>query len=400
MRTFERRVGRVAVAVALTGLVAGLTGCQAEKSAGRPGSGSSPAAAPASATPAPAPVVSVTPDDDSRKVRLDKPVTVTVSKGTLNSVAVTGKSGKKLSGSLSVDKLTWKSTAALAPGTTYTVAVTAAAADGRATTSSSSFKTLTPTDTGSAWFAPGDGWTVGVGMPVIVNFTEPVATKNRAKVEKALDVQASKNVTGAWRWFTTEQVQWRPKTYWPANTKVKVTADLAGVEFSPGVWGKKKSTSKFTVGAAVISTVDVDAHTLTMRRNGKVVRTIPVTTGKASMATRNGIKVIMSRETSHRMRSESIGIGKDDPDYYDITARYAMRLTYSGEFLHAAPWSTGSQGRANVSHGCTGMSTSDAKWLFDRSKVGDVVVYKNSPRTLEWGNGYTAWNESWSDWKA
>jgi lipoprotein-anchoring transpeptidase ErfK/SrfK len=120
-----------------------------------------------------------------------------------------------------------------------------------------------------------------------------------------------------------------------------VKADLTGVELSSGVWGKKKSSTSFKVGDAVVSTVDVDSHTLVVKKNGKVVRTIPVTTGKASMATRNGIKVIMSRETSHRMRSESIGIGKDDPDFYDITARYAMRLTYSGEFLHAAPWSTG-----------------------------------------------------------
>jgi lipoprotein-anchoring transpeptidase ErfK/SrfK len=279
------------------------------------------------------------------------------------------------------------------------VAVRAAATDGTATTTSSRFSTLTPKDTGSAWFTPGDGWTVGVGMPAIVNFTKPVATKNRAKVEKALTVDSSADVQGGWRWFSSRQVQWRPKSYWPAHTRVKVTAALAGVELSPGVWGSKKSTTAFTVGSAVISTVDVDAHTLTMRRNGKVVRVIPVTTGKASMATRNGIKVIMSRESVHRMRSESIGITKGDPDYYDITARYAMRLTYSGEFLHAAPWSIGSQGRANVSHGCTGMSTANAKWLFDQSKVGDVVVYRGSSRQLEWGNGYTAWNQSWSQWR-
>src|SRR6185312_3149300 len=200
-----------------------------------------------------------------------------------------------------------------------------------------------------------------------------VSTKNRDDVEAALTVKTTKAVEGSWRWVSAEQVQWRPKSYWPANTKVKVTSDLAGVELRPGVWGASKRTSAYDIGSKVISTVDVAGHSMTMRRNGKVVKTIPVTTGKASMATRAGIKVIMSRETMHRMRSSSIGIQKGHADYYDIKARWAMRLTYSGEFLHAGPWSTGSQGRANVSHECTGMSNVDVKWIFDHSKVGDVV---------------------------
>lgn len=397
LRGVSRR--SVPVGLAVLALAAGLT--TACDSADRPAA-SAPAAAASTSPPAVAlpAKVTIAPDDDSSKVRLDKRVTVGVSEGTLSAVSVTAKKGKELPGTLSADKLSWKSSAPLAAGTTYAVSVTAAAKDGKTAQTTSSFKTLTPKDTGSVWFPLSDGATVGVGMPVIVNFTEPVSQKKRAKVEAALSVSTSKSVTGAWRWSTSQQVQWRPKQYWPAHTEVKVKAALAGVELSSGVWGKKNSTSKFSIGDAVISTVDVDAHTLVMRKNGTKVRTIPVTTGKASMATRNGIKVIMSRETSHRMRSESIGIEKDDPDYYDIVARYAMRLTYSGEFLHAAPWSTGSQGRANVSHGCTGMSTADARWLFERSKVGDVVVYKNSSRKLEPGNGYTAWNESWSEWKA
>jgi lipoprotein-anchoring transpeptidase ErfK/SrfK len=306
----------------------------------------------------------------------------------------------KVAGTISADKLTWSSKNKLAPGTKYTVQVEAAAAAGGTTTKTSSFKTLTPKSTASAYIQPGDGWVVGVGMPVVVNFSRSVSTKNRDDVEAALTVKTTKDVEGAWRWITDQQVQWRPAKYWPANTKVKVTSNLAGVELQPGVWGTDKRTSDFDIGTSVISTVDVTGHTLTFRRNGKVIRTIPVTTGKASMATRNGIKVIMSRETVHHMRSSTIGIKKGDPDYYDIKARYAMRLTYSGEFLHAAPWSMGSQGRANVSHGCTGMSTADAKWIYENSKVGDVVIYKHSDRPLEPGNGYTGWNMSFDKWQA
>ena len=108
----------------------------------------------------------------------------------------------------------------------------------------------------------------------------------------------------------------------------------------------------------------------------------------------------MSKETSRRMDAATTGVDPKDPNYYNVVVRYAMRLTYSGEFLHAAPWSVGSQGRANVSHGCTGMSTANARWLFDHSKVGDVVKYVGSPRKLEWGNGWTAWDMSFSSWSS
>jgi lipoprotein-anchoring transpeptidase ErfK/SrfK len=389
--------------VTLASLVVGalvLSGCQSDKSdpisrtaaTNGPNVGVSPSPVTPPAT------VTVAPGNGSTKVRLDKRVTISVAQGTLADVTVTAGS-KTLKGELSGDKTSWKSTGKLKPGAQYKVSVSAADAKGTPTTTTSTFKTLTPGSTATASIQPSDGWVVGVGMPVIVNFSRSVSSKKRAAVEKALSVETAKYVEGDWRWFNSQQVQWRPKEYWPANTSVKVTADLAGVELASGVWGSAKRTSDFKIGSSVISTVNVSGHSLTMRRNGKVVRTIPVTTGKASMATRNGIKVIMSRELVHQMRSETIGIKKGDPDFYDIKAEYAMRLTYSGEFLHAAPWSTGSQGRANVSHGCTGMSTANAKWLYNNSKVGDVVIYKNSPRALELGNGYTVWNMSYSAWQ-
>ena len=387
------------VATLVTGAIV-LAGCQSgDDSAGsKAGADKHSGSSPKTTTAAPA-VVAFAPADGASKVRLDKTVKVTVAQGTLSSVSVTTKSGKTVPGTLAADKLTWTSTSNLAPGTKYQVSAEAAASNGTKATSTSSFKTLTPTSTASAYIQPGDGWVVGVGMPVVVNFSRSVSTKNREDVEGALTVKTTSNIEGSWRWITSQQVQWRPKNYWPANTKVKVTSNLAGVELQPGVWGEAKRTSDFNIGSSVISTVDVTGHKLTFRKNGKVIRTIPVTTGKASMATRNGIKVIMSRETVHHMKSSTIGIKKGDPDYYDIKARYAMRLTYSGEFLHAAPWSMGSQGRANVSHGCTGMSTADAKWVFDHSKVGDVVIYKHSSRKLEPGNGYTLWNTPYSSWE-
>jgi lipoprotein-anchoring transpeptidase ErfK/SrfK len=195
-------------------------------------------------------------------------------------------------------------------------------------------------------------------------------------------------------------VQWRPKAYWPAGTTVTVRSALEDVQVAPGVWGTSNRTTEFRVGSAMISTVDVKRHTMTVRKDGRVVKVIPVTTGKNGFLTRNGVKVIMSRESSRRMDAETTGIARTDPEYYDVKVKWAMRLTHSGEFFHAAPWSVASQGRANVSHGCTGMSTENAEWLFKNSKVGDVAVFTGSKRGLEWGNGYTAWDMPYDRWLA
>ncbi|GAB3263166.1 L,D-transpeptidase [Kineosporia babensis] len=399
-RRGPRAAGMVAAATAV--LIA-LAGCQSGGSDEAAPGGSGGSEGTAQTTPAAAPAsVTVTPGDGDKKVKLAKKIKVAVADGTISEVNVSTATGTKLKGKISEDGTEWTSKTALKAAMGYTVQVKAANADGVETEERSSFSTLTPEGTVSAYVVPGDGWTVGVGMPVVVEMSQAIGESHRDDVVEALKVDTGEDeVEGAWQWMSGTQVWWRPAEYWKPGTDVKVTANLAGVEVAKGVYGKKqKAESDFTIGDEMISTVDVAAHKMTVRKNGKVLRTIPVTTGKASMATRNGIKVIMSRETSHRMRSSTIGIEKGDADYYDIEAKYAMRLTYSGEFIHAAPWSAGQQGAANVSHGCTGMTTEAAKWLFNQSKVGDVVVYKNSDRKLEHGNGYTVWNESFENWKA
>jgi lipoprotein-anchoring transpeptidase ErfK/SrfK len=385
---------RAAAGVAAVALAAALAGCSG---------GIAPAAGERSSTARPSPSVApvaftVTPDDDAARVRLDEKVSVKASNGTLTAVSVRARDGKALKGALAEDGSGWTSSKPLAPGTTYTVTAQARDGSGGASNTTSSFRTLKPRRTVGVSVQPGGGWTVGVGMPVIVSFDRAVA--DRARAERALTVRSSPAVTGDWRWFSDQQVQWRPKKYWPSGTRVTVEAALKGVELAPGTWGAKNSATSFRVGSAMISTVDTARHTLTVRRNGRVIRTIPVTTGKPGFQTRNGTKVIMSRETSRRMDAATTGTDPEDPEYYNLLVRYAMRLTHSGEFLHAAPWSVGSQGRANVSHGCTGMSTANARWLFAHSKVGDVVVYTGSSRRLEWGNGITAWEMSYRQWRS
>ncbi|WP_432537050.1 L,D-transpeptidase [Kineococcus arenarius] len=357
------------------------------------------------ATPSTPPVrFTVTPADASTAVRLDAPITVAVTRGQLEQISVTAPDGSVLQGAVDAAGTTWTSTGPLTASTRYAVQAVATDAAGERVVHETTLTTLTPVATAFPAVAPLGGSTVGVGMPVIVTLDEPVADDRRDEVEQNLHVSTQPQaVEGSWSWQSDTKVEYRPKDYWPAQTAVHLDIDLGDVEVAPGVWGTTRDID-FTIGSAVVSTVDLDAHTLTVTRDGEVLRTIPVTAGQSGhggrYVTRSGTKVIMSLEESRQMDAETTGVSPDDPEYYNVDVEYAMRLTNSGEFLHAAPWSVSSQGSANVSHGCTGMSTEDARWMFEHSKVGDVVVFTGSDRGMEDGNGFTVWNESWEEWTA
>ncbi|MEZ0164023.1 Ig-like domain-containing protein [Kineococcus sp. LSe6-4] len=388
--TSVRRRTLVGVLLGAAALPA-VTACQSDTG----GPGAAPAATP--------PSVTVSPADAATDVRPDAPVSVTVAHGTLTDVTVTAPDGTAVAGALDPAGTTWTSQGPLAVGTAYAVHAVAAGASGASTTHDSTLTTLTPVDTAFPAVAPLAGHEVGVGMPVIVTFDSPVADDRRRLVEENLHVTVTPApVPGSWSWQSDTEVEYRPEQYWPARSAVHLDIDLGSVEVAPGVWGTTRDID-FTVGSAMVSTVDIAAHTLTVTRDGQVLRTIPVTLGQSghsgTFVTRSGTKVIMSLERSRQMNSETTGIGQDDPNYYDVAVEYAMRVTNSGEFLHAAPWSVSSQGRANVSHGCTGMSTEDARWMFEHSKVGDVVVYTGSDRGIEPGNGFTVWNETYQQWQ-
>ena len=50
-----------------------------------------------------------------------------------------------------------------------------------------------------------------------------------------------------------------------------------------------------------------------------------------------------------------------------------------------------------MSHGCVNVSPSNAKWLFDKTLIGDPVVVKGTSDKLAYGDGWTPWNVSWAD---
>jgi lipoprotein-anchoring transpeptidase ErfK/SrfK len=335
----------------------------------------------------------------ARAVPVDHRVRVTADNGTLTSVAVRSKAGS-VAGSLTGDKRTWTAGDLLEPGTTYTVVSTAAGSDGRSVTHTTHFKTapLTLDQQTYPSFAPLDGQTVGIGMPVIVRFDVPVT--DHAAIEKHLQVVSQPAQKGSWHWISDNEVHWRPATYWRPGTKVTVNADVNGVPAGNGIYGQLNRSETFHIGASHIYKVNIATDQLHVYDGGHLVRTIPVTTGMPGFTTRSGVKVIVEKDRYHTMNSETIGIDPNSALGYNIKdVEFAMRLTYSGEFLHAAPWSVASQGHANVSHGCTGMSTANAGWLYDHSQIGDVVEYTGSSKMMTLTNGYGDWNEPFRQYR-
>ncbi len=294
---------------------------------------------------------------------------------------------------------TWVASQLLEPGKTYHLQVKGLNEDGKAATVTRTFTTenLTLKQQTYPSIAPLQGETVGVGMPVIVKFDLPV--KNRAVFERKMRVESTPAVEGSWSWISDYEVHYRPKSYWPAGTKVKVLLNVNSLPAGGGIYGQQDQDVSFKIGRSVVSTVNIKTHKLTVYVNHKVAKVIPVTTGDSTHQTREGTKVIMEKFAKVDMDAATTGIKKTDPGYYNIKdVKWALRVTNSGEFLHAAPWSIGDQGYANVSHGCTGMTTANAAWLFSQSKRGDVVKFTGSTRPMEPGNGYTDWNLSWADW--
>lgn len=180
---------------------------------------------------------------------------------------------------------------------------------------------------------------------------------------------------------------------------MSVRSNLEGIKISEDLHGAASKPLKLEIGDRVEVTTDASSHYLTFKRNGEVINTIPVTTGKPGFSTRNGVKVVLGKQYYVQMRGDTVGIGGSE--YYNLPVYYATRVTWSGEYVHAAPWSVGSQGYENVSHGCTGMSTGNAAWFYENISEGDIVRVINSigDDMDTFGNGYGDWNMDWKEWR-
>jgi lipoprotein-anchoring transpeptidase ErfK/SrfK len=213
---------------------------------------------------------------------------------------------------------------------------------------------------------PQTGTTVGVAMPISVIFTNPVAAKARATVEQHMKVSASQTVAGAWHWMGDRRADWRPKTYWPSGTTVKIDADMKGVSNGNGRYGVHSYTHTFKIGDDVRADVSVTGHTMKVTRNGAPVRTLSINAGSAEYPTWDGTMAVIDKQEKVHMTSCSVGIScdKGSPNYYDLTLPWDIHLTQSGTYVH---YSTGDpnpgSGSARGSHGCVHLSLADAKWF-------------------------------------
>jgi lipoprotein-anchoring transpeptidase ErfK/SrfK len=347
------------------------------------------------------PVVRVSPADGTRKAGFGDPVEVTVTDGTLVSVEVTGNDGSTLAGTYNDTKTRWTSTRNPYSGTRYTVTARAEGDDARTAT----FTTRSPGETFVGYFTPEADSTSGVGMPVSINFTHAVSDK--AAVEKAITVTAEPAVEVVGHWFGDTRLDFRPRTYWAAGTTITLGLRLKDVEGQDGVYGTQSKDVTFHIGREQISTVDLAAKEMVVKRDGATYATYPVSGGDADHTTWSGIMVISERFKETRMESSTVGLG----DEYDISdVPHAQRLTTSGTFVHGNYWASASVfGSRNTSHGCVGLH--DAKGaednsvagyeFYESSMLGDVVIVKNSgEETVDPANGLNGWNLSWADWKA
>ena len=327
---------------------------------------------------------------------IDRPVVVEVADGRLTDVVLT-QGGRELPGEYSQDGRSWRSTdEAFDFSTTYEIQASAVDSRGNATDLSEQMTTLTPDAFVKPTFDLTYGKEWGVGMPIIVNFDEPI--KDKAAAEERMIVRTSNPVEGAWYWVSNTEAIYRPKDYWPGKTDIEVDIDLKGVEVAPGVYGKESVKENFRTFDSVVLKADAQNLMLDVYRNGKRINAIPVTMGMDGYETLSGTKLIISQERTRIMDNATAGVSEDDPEHYRVEVDYAMRLTWHGEFLHASPWAAGAWGNSRISHGCTSMSTDNAAWLFDITHIGDPVEITGTPLQQNPGNGITVWNISWKDW--
>jgi lipoprotein-anchoring transpeptidase ErfK/SrfK len=348
------------------------------------------------AAPQPAPpaqTLELTPAAEQKDLPVSTEIGITTANASVRSVALADAKGRLLTGRMRPDNSAWIPDKPLDYKGRYSVTVTAT--DGRrAITKSTSFTTMAEPQrqvgTGMYLF---DDHTYGVAMPVVVEFSEQIPEKSRAQVESRLFVTTTPAQPGVWHWMSGRQVTYRAPEYWKPGTVLSVRAALKGVPMGEGRYGDddRKATAKIAGEKLELIVKNSNKH-IDVFRNGKKVKSMPVSLGKASTPSSSGTMVIMDKQESTIFDTTG-----EPGDQYRVQIQYAQRLTWGGEFIHSAPWSVGDQGNRNVSHGCLNVSPSNAVWLFQNTHVGDPVTVKGTGVKLERGNGFTAWDLSWKE---
>lgn len=378
------RGGRLRAAVAAVGVAAlGLTGCTVGE-----GNGAEEAAQVEEANPKP--VANV--EDGAEDWSVLDPVTVEIDGAKLDSVEMTNDEGKEVAGELSEDGTSWTTTENLGYGRTYTLEAKAGEEE-----LSSSFQTVVPTTMTYGYLSPQEGSTVGVGQPIAIRFDEPIADRHAA--QEAIKVTTEPAVEGAFYWLNSSEVRWRPAEYWPSGTTVNVEVDIYGKDLGNGYYGQENNSTNFTIGDRVVAIADDATKTMTIERNGVVENSMPISMGSGTWPTPNGTYMIGDQHQNMVMDSTTYGLALEDGGY-KTPVKYATQMSYSGIYVHGAPWSVWAQGSQNVSHGCINVTDANAAWFQQNTKRGDIVIVKNTiGGTLPGTDGLGDWNIPWETWK-
>lgn len=344
-------------------------------------------------TPKPAAQVFVRPGPMATGVDPVGQIAVDAKGGVLLWVRVMNPEGKQVGGG-PVNTASWSWLPKLGFDRRYLVRVASRSTAGVVRVSESTFTTLKPKKLASISVSPAGGETVGVGQPIIFRFSEPIADASRRFVERQITIERTLGQPGAFRWFSSTEMRWRPQQFWKASSNVKVSLDIYGKQLSPGLYGAQDGKRKFKIGRRMTTEVDANTHQLHVYRDFKLIKSFPVSLGNDKYPTRNGIHVVSQKLATHVMDSSTWGLV--GAGAYRTEVKWATRISDSGEFVHGAPWSVYAQGNSNVSHGCINASDANAEWFLKTSLIGDPVTVKNSKgATLDPGDGIGDWNIPW-----
>ncbi len=370
-RTRRQSVMGLAAAAPALALLLAVAAC------GSSGQGASSSPSPTT----PAVSIVITPKG-GQHVKPQKRIVVKAVDGQLVTVSVETK-GEPVTGGLDRSSTVWRSHGTLNTSMRYVVHATARDAAGRLVTAKRTFRTLTPHTTFTAQIFQGHGLSYGVGMPVMLKFSRPV--EDRAAVERALHLWTSRPLVGAWYWDGPSTLYFRTRKYWPAHTKVRFVGNLDGVEASPGVYGTHTLKQSFVIGESLIAVADTRKHHVRIYRDRHLFAVWPMSSGRPGKETPNGTYLAIEKQNPAHMKGPG----------YDLQVPWSVRFTWSGDYVHDAYWSVGSQGFANVSHGCVNLSPANAETYYKMAVPGDPVTITGSPKAGKWDDGWTVWFLSW-----
>ncbi|MBV1855285.1 L,D-transpeptidase [Catellatospora tritici] len=371
-----------------------LTGCSAEDEKPPTFVQTAPSASPSVA---PVPLsLALSPAVDAKNQPASTEIGTKLTGGQVQSVTLTESGGAKVAGKMRADGSSWVPDKPLKYGKKYAATVVAAAPDGQTVTQQTSFTTMgKPGKRGGSGLYLFADREYGVAMPVVVEFTKPIADSARAAVEKRLFVTTDPPQPGVWHWTGPQQVMYRAPEYWQPGTKIKVRVAFEGVPLGGGRYGDQDRFGEGNISKDKVELfVDNANKQMRVMKNGTLLKTLPVSLGKPSTPSSSGTMVIMDK----LVKTVFDTTGQPGVDHYRVDIEYAQRLTWNGEYIHAAPWSVANQGKRNVSHGCVNVSMANAKYLFNLTHIGDPVTVKGTERQLKSGNGFTAWDLTWDEY--